>query len=341
MGAEVGALDWVIVALYLTVSISVGIFCGRKSQGGSSTEYLLAGKSMNGFVVAISSLGGSYSAVSLIGSSGWAFVDGMAATFAGFLVLWPSTILMAELWVPIYRGLPNVVSCYQFLETRFSQPVRTSVSVMGNFSVLCYIATVLYAPALAISSLVPALGIYYTIFALGLATTAYTVYGGMHAVVWTDFVQTWALATLLGALFITAFRGLAREGISLGPLDVLQLNWGVPDVTHYLGDSDWHPKWLRSERSFWQLLQDKHKLLDSFFWEFNLVLPQKRGLGVSGRSPPRAAMICAVMMEQFGPQLLLPEPPDCRPAMRRTMYVSIRVCISLPLLPLLLLLLLL
>ena len=183
MGAEVGALDWVIVALYLTVSISVGIFCGQKSQGGSSTEYLLAGKSMNGFVVAISSLGGSYSAVSLIGSSGWAFVDGMAATFAGFLVLWPSTILMAELWVPIYRGLPNVVSCYQFLETRFSQPVRTSVSVMGNFSVLCYIATVLYAPALAISSLVPALGIYYTIFALG---TACSVYTGIKTIVF-DF----------------------------------------------------------------------------------------------------------------------------------------------------------
>jgi Na+/proline symporter len=42
---------------------------------------------------------------------------------------------------------------------------------------------VLYAPSLAISSLVPALNIFVTIFGLGFVTTAYTVYGGMHAVV--------------------------------------------------------------------------------------------------------------------------------------------------------------
>ena len=88
---------------------------------------------------------GSYSAVSLIGSSGWAFVDGMAATTAGFLISWPTAILMAELWMPIYRSLPNVVSCYQFLETRYSMPVRTLVSLIGNFATLCYISVVLLA----------------------------------------------------------------------------------------------------------------------------------------------------------------------------------------------------
>jgi hypothetical protein len=178
--AYVNGLDWAIVAVYLCVSITVGIYCGRKSQGGDSNEYLLAGKGMNGFVVAISSLGGSYSAVTLIGSSGWSFVDGMAATTANFIVSFPSNILLAELWVPIYRGLPNIVSCYQFLETRFSRPVRLIVSVIGNFAVLCYISVVLYAPALAISSIVPALGIFEVIFGLGVVTCTYTVYGEWH-----------------------------------------------------------------------------------------------------------------------------------------------------------------
>ena len=273
----VDALDWAIVAVYLTVSVSVGLYCGRKSQGGDSDEYLLAGKGMNGFVVAISSLGGSYSAVSLIGSSGWAFVDGMAATTAGFLVAFPSAILTAEVWVPIYRGLPNVVSCYQFLETRFSLPVRTLVSIIGNFSVLCYISVVLYAPALAISSIVPGLGIFETIFFLGIVTSGYTVYGGMHAVVWTDFVQTWALATLLGALFFKAIQGLGSQGMPLGPLDVLFLNWGLPDITSSV-DHHW-PSFLRMERPFWQLLHDKHKLLDDFFWGFHLELPLVKGAG--------------------------------------------------------------
>ena len=61
-GADVvGRLDWAIVSVYLVLSVSVGLFCGRKAQGGDSDEYLLAGKSMNGFIVAISTLGGSYS----------------------------------------------------------------------------------------------------------------------------------------------------------------------------------------------------------------------------------------------------------------------------------------
>jgi Na+/proline symporter len=69
----------------------------------------------------------------------------MAATTAGFLVNWPTAIQMAELWMPIYRSLPNVVSCYQFLETRYSMPVRTLVSLIGNFATLCYISVVLLA----------------------------------------------------------------------------------------------------------------------------------------------------------------------------------------------------
>ena len=78
------------------------------------------------------------------------------------------------------------------------------------------------------SSLVPALGIFETIAALGIVTTLYTCYGGMHAVVWTDFVQTLALATVLGALFWKGLSGLRREGgMELGVTDILQLNWGM------------------------------------------------------------------------------------------------------------------
>ena len=40
----VGGLDWAIIVFYLVLSVSVGLFCGRRSQGGDSDEYLLAGK---------------------------------------------------------------------------------------------------------------------------------------------------------------------------------------------------------------------------------------------------------------------------------------------------------
>ena len=50
--------------------------------------------------------------------------------------------------------------------------------------------------------------------------------GVVFGQVWTDFVQTWALAILLGALFVKGLHGLAQEGVRLGPLDVVHLGLG-------------------------------------------------------------------------------------------------------------------
>ena len=46
----VTALDWVIVVFYVCFSVGVGLFAGRKSQGGKIEDYMLAGKGMNGLV---------------------------------------------------------------------------------------------------------------------------------------------------------------------------------------------------------------------------------------------------------------------------------------------------
>lgn len=60
----------------------------------------------------------------------------------------------------------------------------------------------------------------------------------------------------------------------------MQLNWGIPGL---LGASNrsgtWLPECLQPDHSFWQLLKDKYKLLDEFFWSFNLVLPAHKGRG--------------------------------------------------------------
>jgi Na+/proline symporter len=96
-------------------------------------------------------------------------------------------------------------------------------------------------------------------------------------VVWTDFVQTWALCMLLGGIYFQSIRGLAHDGVHLGVLDMVLLNWGLPDLTRSL-DAHW-PSWLRLERPFWDLLHREHKLLDPYFWNFHLELPLQRGVG--------------------------------------------------------------
>ena len=54
----------------------------------------------------------------------------------------PTAILTAELWVGLYRSMPEIVSCYQYLETRFDGNMRSIVSCIGNLSTFFYISIV-------------------------------------------------------------------------------------------------------------------------------------------------------------------------------------------------------
>jgi SSS family solute:Na+ symporter len=89
----------------------------------------------------------------------------------------------------------------EYLEIRFGRTTRT---IMAVFMMLAYVfvalATVLYAGALAIEQIF-GLGTTPAIWLIGLLAGAYTIYGGLKAVVWSDLIQ--GVALLLGGLLVT------------------------------------------------------------------------------------------------------------------------------------------
>eukprot|EP01051_Picozoa_sp_SAG22_P014747 SAG22_NODE_1834_length_3469_cov_1.557864_4_plen_211_part_00 len=104
-----------------------------------------------------------------------------------------STLLIAHVIIPFYNSL-QITTCYGYLECRFSRGVRTTIASLFIVKTLGYLGLVLYAPALALSTVTP-VPIYATIAVCGGVATAYTVKGGMRAVVWVDFVQS--IATIV------------------------------------------------------------------------------------------------------------------------------------------------
>ena len=90
---------------------------------------------------------------------------------------------------------------------------------------LMYMGMVLYAPALALSTLTT-IPIAAAIIATGAAATLYTVHEGMKSVMWTEFAQsimvlcmvtlTFGLATHLSGGFARIWGILERHGMLIG-----------------------------------------------------------------------------------------------------------------------------
>jgi SSS family solute:Na+ symporter len=198
-------LDWIVIGIYFALIAGLAIWVMSRKQENTE-DYFLAGRNIGWFVVGASIF------ASNIGSE---HVVGLAGAGAGGKI--PMLIYELHAWIVITLGwvfLPfylrsGIFTTPEFLERRFNANTRWFLSV---FSLVAYILTkvsvTVYAGGIVIAQL---LGIDFWSGALitVVLTGAYTVFGGMRAVVYTEAVQTVVL--VLGAGTLT-FVGLDAVG---------------------------------------------------------------------------------------------------------------------------------
>lgn len=197
-----GWLDYAIFGAYLLASVLIGVLFVREQR--SVKDYFLAGRSMGYVVVAISVLAALFSGISYLGAPAEVYANGMAFMLFGlsFLIATPVTNL---LFVPVFKHA-RIYTAYQYLEERFSVPVRLLSSALFIIRVLLWLALATYAPALALEQ-VTGLPLWFTILCTGVVTTIYTTLGGMKAVIWTDVMQ---FLVLFGGQVIILFIAAAH-----------------------------------------------------------------------------------------------------------------------------------
>ena len=174
-------LDWTIVIVYLAYVIWHGLVLSR---GANETRgFFLAGRSLPWWTVGLSVMATQMSAITLIGTTGQAYEDGMR--FIQFYFGLPlAMIILCVTAVPFfYRA--KVFTAYEFLEKRFDARTRTLTSFFFLVSRGLGVGVIIAAPAV-ILSIVLGWGELLTIFAIGLSTTFYTMMGGVQAVTWTS-----------------------------------------------------------------------------------------------------------------------------------------------------------
>jgi len=197
--------DWITISLYFLVLLGIAAWVIRRRKENTE-DYFLAGRNVGWFVVGASIF------ASNIGSE---HVVGLAGAGAGNRL--PMLIYEIQAWVVLILGwvfLPfyaraGVFTMPEFLERRFDARSRWILSV---FSIVAYVLTkisvTIYAGGIVVSAL---LGIDFWTGAIAtvVLTGAYTILGGMRAVVYTEALQ--AIVLVLGAAVLT-FIGLDQVG---------------------------------------------------------------------------------------------------------------------------------
>ncbi len=202
-------LDWAIVAAYLIYVIWDGIRMTKHS--GSKEGYFLANRSLPWWAVGLSVMATQLSAITLVGTTGQAYSDGMR--FIQFYYGLPFAMIILCVTVVPFFHRAQVFTAYEYLEKRFDVKVRTLTSFFFLISRGLGVGTIISAPSIVLS-IVFGWNLIATIFAIGLSTTIYTVFGGVQAVTWTDVKQMFIIFFGMGICLIVILWSFP-PGVSL------------------------------------------------------------------------------------------------------------------------------
>lgn len=208
-------LDWAVVIAYLVYVIWDGIRMTKHS--GSAEGYFLANRSLPWWAVGLSVMATQLSAITLVGTTGQAYADGMR--FLQFYYGLPlAMVILCVTAVPFfYRA--RVFTAYEYLEKRFDLKTRTLTSFFFLISRGLGVGVIIAAPSV-ILSIVLGWSEIVTIFAMGLSTTVYTMVGGVQAVTWTDVKQ---MIVIFFGLFVCLFVIISQFPAEVSVTDGLYL----------------------------------------------------------------------------------------------------------------------
>jgi SSS family transporter len=199
-------LDWVVLSGTLAAIVSYGLYKGRGSD--TMSKYLLAGRTMPWYAMALSIMATQASAITFISTTGQAYVDGMR--FVQFYFGMPiAMVILCATAVPLFHRA-NVYTAYEFLEKRFDAKTRALASGVFLIQRGLAVGLSLYAPAIVLA-VIFGWPDRITTLVMGALITIYTVTGGIKAVTWTDVQQMIIILCGLVVAFFMIVHMLPRD----------------------------------------------------------------------------------------------------------------------------------
>jgi len=229
-------LDGLALLAYLGGVLGIGLFFSRREK--TTDGFFRGGQSLPWWAVGLSIYATMLSSITFMALPAKSYVSDWTYLFANLGIVAVAPLVMF-FYIPFYRRL-NVTSAYEYLEKRFGLGPRLFASLSFMAFQVGRMAIVVYLPAVAFAT-VTSLDVYLCIVLTSAVCIAYTVIGGIEAVIWTDAVQTVVLlggaVACLVAVYVAVPQGLSglmirahEEGKFLEKADWFDSDLAVPSV---------------------------------------------------------------------------------------------------------------
>jgi len=286
-------LDIFVLVIYSVLILSVGLFVSRKKTNEvNSSDYFLASKSLPWWAVGASLIAANISAEQFIGMSGSGFAVGLAiASYEWMAAL--TLIIVGKYFLPIFieKGLYTIP---QFLEKRYNARVKSIIAIFWiALFVFVNLTAVMFLGATAMDTII-GIGdgslILSSIIVLALFTTAYSVWGGLSSVAWTDVIQ----------VAILIIGGLITTGIALYHVAPDNSLWGGMEYI-----------FSKAPEKFDMILEKGHKeynnlpgiavlvggiwIANIYYWGFNQYIIQRTFAAKSLKESQKGIVFAAIL----------------------------------------------
>ncbi|KAK9688418.1 Sodium:solute symporter family [Popillia japonica] len=200
-------IDYCLFTVMLGGSVLIGVYfgCFGKRQT-TAKEYLLGGRNMTVFPIAMSLIASHISGITLLAMPSDVYKHGSTISVMNIGIILVC-IFTAYVSIPVFYEL-QLTSTYEYLKMRFNSKIRTMASLLYIINIILILPVVIYAPSLAFTQASP-VSLHIVNPIICTMCIFYTTIGGLKAVVWTDALQ---FSAMLGAMLAVLYLGVFTVG---------------------------------------------------------------------------------------------------------------------------------
>ena len=290
---EIMPLHWIDILTFIAfigLVVLISLYASRYQKTGK--DYFLAGRTLTWGLIGFSLIASNISTEHFVGMAGSGFSIGLA--IASYEWIATITLVFVGLYLLPRFLRAGIYTIPEYLEYRFDHRAR---AVMAFYMMLAYvfvaIASVIYSGALALKTIF-GISLIKGVWLIGLVAGAYTVYGGLKAVVWTDLLQGATL--LIGGAVVTilGFDALGGGDIFNGIKIFFESS---KDKLHMILPAD-HPEMP------WTIFLGGIWIPNIFYWGLNQFITQ-RTLGAKSLKQGQNGVLLASNLKLLIPFIIV------------------------------------
>ncbi|MBN1443183.1 MAG: sodium/solute symporter [Planctomycetes bacterium] len=222
-------IDIAIIAVYLLGLLGFGLCFSRFVK--TEEDYFLAGRNLPFWAIGMSIVVSDIGAIDFVSLTGASYRYGIAAANMDWIGTLPAIIIASLIFIPYYWRA-GVYSVPEYMGRRYDQRVRAVQSIIWTIYLVLILGAMFLAAAKMFENLLGArpwaglipedaveIRLWTYVLVTAAFTGAYTVAGGLAAVVYTDVVQL--VIMFLGALIVLAI-GFQHPDLGAGGLSGLR-----------------------------------------------------------------------------------------------------------------------